>query len=155
MSLLRWREFLTAALFAIFQFSDVRAGALPEAGCGRQTISTLVSSDDNWTATIEEDLCSHGPSFTTVVLDRVRLIRRGERARDDGEVLILEEGGRPENRPLVQWLSPYQLQITVPNRMFLNLRKNSYDGVEVIVKFSPNDPSERKQFLKERGLPPD
>lgn len=131
------------------------AGTLPEPDCERKIISKLLSPDDTWTAVVEEDLCSHGPAFTTVILDRVRLVRRGEKAKDDSEVLVTEEGGRWENRPQTEWLSPRNLQITLPNKIFLNLKKPNYNDIEISIKFNPNDPLERKRFLEERGLPPD
>jgi hypothetical protein len=115
----------------------------------------LVSPDDAWTALIQEDLCSHGPAFTTSILDRVQLVRRNEESKENSDVLIVDEGGHPENRPLTQWLSPKKLQITIPNKSLVSLRKSSLEGIEVAVKFNPYNPAERSRFLKERGLPPD
>jgi len=151
----RWLSVLSPALCGMLLAVAVRAAAAPEAGCERQTVSLLVSPDDAWTALIYEDLCSHGPAFTTVILDRVHLVRRGEESKEDSDVLVVDEGGHPENRPLTQWLSPQKLQITIPNKSLVSLRKRSYEGIEVVVKFNPDNPVERDRFLKERGLPPD
>jgi hypothetical protein len=152
---MRWLSVLSPALCGTLLAAAVGAGAAPEAGCDRQTLSLLASPDDAWTALIYQDLCSHGPAFTTVILDRVQLVRRGEESREDSDVLVVEDGGHPENRPLTQWLSPQKLQITIPNRSVVGLRKSSYEGVAVVVKFNPENPAERDRFLKERGLPPD
>lgn len=149
-------RFLNALLFASCgSLLAARAGVVPEAGCARETIAMLVSPDDAWTALIQEDLCSHGPAFTTSILDRVQLVRRNEESKENSDVLIVDEGGHPENRPLTQWLSPKKLQITIPNKSLVSLRKSSLEGIEVAVKFNPYNPAERSRFLKERGLPPD
>src|ERR1700678_2404958 len=86
-----------------------------EKGCYCEAISNLASPDGIWTALVYADLCSHGPAFTTVMLDKVQLVRRGEELRQDGDVLVLDQSSNPAGRPLAQWLSPQKVQITIPN----------------------------------------
>ncbi len=131
------------------------ADAAPEAGCERQTVAMLPSPDAAWSALFYEDICSHGPAFTTVVLDRIRLVRRGEESNEDSDVLILQGPVPVENRMQPRWLSPQELQITIPNNSVVTEKRSRYGGIEVIVKFNPDDPVQRERFLEEHGLPPD
>lgn len=53
----------------------------------------------------------------------------------------------------MRWLSMNKLQITVPNKSLIGLQKSSYDGVDIMIKFEPDAPDERKQWLNSLGLP--
>ena len=129
---------------------------LPEPGCARDVLSREASPDSAWTALVQEDVCSHETPFTTVVLDRVQLVRPGKANASDSDVLIVDGLSiRDSKGPPVQWLTSRKLQITLPNRSTIGLRKREYDGVEIVVKFSPNDPEERARWLRDRGLPLD
>lgn len=133
-------------------------------GCQRETISLLGSPDDKWLALTHEDTCSDG-FFVTTVTDTVQLIRRDTIAsiqlaqhvnsvKNENNVFVVEEHGHPENRPLTRWLSPTKLQVTVPNISLIGLHKASYEGIEIIIKYEPDDPVERERWLKSRGLAP-
>jgi hypothetical protein len=123
------------------------------AECERETISTLMSPDDSWVAVVQEITCSNQAFGMTSVTDGVQLVRRGDELKESNDVFGVDRGGWKE-RPLTRWLSPSKLQITVLNKSLIGLQKSSYDGVDIVVKFEPDDPVERERWLKSRGLPP-
>ena len=125
-----------------------------KAECERETISMLLSPDDAWVALVQEDVCSGGGFATTGVTDTVQLIRRSEEPKHENDIFALEEHGNPLNRPVTRWLSPQKLQITVPNKSLIGLKKESYEGIDVVIKYEPDNPEEREQFLKGLGLAP-
>jgi hypothetical protein len=142
-------------LTSAFCVMVAQAANSQEKGCYREAISNLASPDGIWMALVYADLCSHGPAFTTVMLDKVQLVRRGEELRQDGDVIVLDQSSNPAGRPLTQWLSPQKVQIKIPKNSIITLKKSGHEGVEIILKFDPENPVERQRFLKERGLPPD
>jgi len=137
--------------------------AQEKGGCQRETISVLISPDDSWVALVQEDTCSDGYFVTTVTdtvqlarhdaTDVIPLTRHADMPKHDNDVFALDEHGHPGNRPLTRWLSPSKLQITVPNKSLIGLQKNRYEGVDIVVKFEPDDPAERELWLKSLGLP--
>ena len=132
-------------------------------GCQRLTISAEISPDETWWALTQEDVCSDG-YFVTTIIDTVQLVRRETvdtidltehpiEPRHEDDVFAVEEHGHPENRPLTRWLSPQILQITVPNKSLIGLRKPTFQGIEISIKYDPDDPVERERWLKSLGLP--
>jgi hypothetical protein len=145
----------------------LNAGALAaetqrKGGCQRQTVSAEISPDETWWALTQEDVCSDGYLVTTII-DTVQLVRRDTvetidltkhaEPRHEDDVLAIDEHGHPENRPLARWLSPQTLQITVPNKSLISLRKPTFEGIEISIKYDPDDPVERERWLKSLGLP--
>ena len=135
------------------------------AGCERETVSASVSPGGAWVALVQEEICSDG-HFVTTLTDNVQIVRRdgtdilrlGPRAADavqENDVFAVDVGPRPEDRPRLRWLSPEKLQVTLPNFSVFGSKKVSYQGLDIIAKFEPDDPSARDRFLKDRGLPPD
>jgi|HubBroStandDraft_3_1064219.scaffolds.fasta_scaffold138402_2 hypothetical protein len=151
----------------IVSFCMLNAGALAtetqqKGGSQRQTISGEISPDETWWAFTQEDVCSDG-YFITTIIDTVQLVRRDTvdtidltkhavEPRHEDDVLAIDEHGRPENRPLTRWLSPQTLQITVPNKSLFSLRKSTFEGIEILIKYDPDDPVERERWLKSLGL---
>jgi hypothetical protein len=135
-----------------------------EGGCWRSTISALISPDDTWVALVQQDVCSDG-AFVTTVVDKVQLVRRisidaillgphPDEPIHENDVFAVEDGGYPANRPLIRWLSPDKLEISIPNLILIGLQKSKYEGVQIIVKHDPDDPAAREQWLIQRGLRP-
>jgi hypothetical protein len=135
-----------------------------EVECERGTISMSVSPDDAWVALVQEGFCSDG-GFVTVSIDTVRLVRRDlvdtiqlalhpEKSQYENDVLVVDYYGHWENRPLVQWLSAQRLQITIPNISGVGLQKSSYQGIDVAIKYEPDDPAVREKWRREHGLAP-
>ena len=150
-------------LFFIVSAAVLAGAALAqgEAGCQRQTISMLMSPDDAWVALVHEDICSDG-YFVTTVTDTVQLVRRdttdavvlawhADEPKHDNDVFALDEHGHPENRPLTRWLSSQKLQITIPNKSTIGLQKSGYEGIEIVLNYEPDDPTEREQWLNSRA----
>src|SRR5260221_10021417 len=123
--------------------------------CERKTISMLMSPDDSWIVFVHEDTCSSESFATTGITDTVQLVRPRKESNHENDVFAIEEHGDPLNRPVTQWLTPRKLQITVPNRALIGLKKRRYEDVEIIIKYHPDDPAERARFLKELGLAPE
>jgi hypothetical protein len=152
------------SFMATLQVFPSIASAQQKGGCEREAISMLMSPDDTWIALVYENICSDG-AFVTTVTDTVQLARRDttdtikliwhvEEPKHEKDVFTVDEGGHPQDRPLTRWLSPQKLQITVPNKSLIGLQKNSYEGIEVVIKFEPDDPTERERWLKSLGLAP-
>jgi hypothetical protein len=140
------------------------AMARGELECERETISALVSPDNAWVALVQEGVCSDG-GLVTISTDTVQLARRdstdaiqlaprSEKAEHENDILVVDYYGHPENRPLTQWLSPRKLQITIPDISGVGLHKSSYQGVDIVIKYEPDDPAAREKWQKEHGLAP-
>jgi hypothetical protein len=140
------------------------AMARGELECERQTISALVSPDNAWIALVQEGVCSDG-GLVTISTDTVQLERRDladtiylaprpDKAEHENDILVVDYYGHAENRPVTQWLSPSELQITIPNISGVGLHKSSYQGVDIILRYEPNDPAAREKWQNEHGLAP-
>jgi hypothetical protein len=144
--------FSSACWLVVLHFVMTSAGpAMAE--CEGEMISMLVSPDDGWVALVQEVVCSGEGFGTTAITDGVQIVRRGEVPEKGNDVFGVDEGGRAEIRPLTRWLSPQKLQITVPNKSLIGLQKSSYEGIEIVIKFEPDDPAERERWLNSHGLP--
>lgn len=119
--------------------------------CNVEQISTLTSPDRQWIASVREEICSSPGIATTGISDVVRLARRNKQ-KSAGDVFVLSGDGDARSRPHIRWISNDHLEITVPNTSLIGLNKNSFDGVSIMIKFDPNDPVARRQFLKKMGL---
>lgn len=156
----RWIALLVAGLMLLNGVAMARENL----ECERETISMLVSPDNAWVALVQEGVCSDGGSVT-ISTDTVRLARRDsiekiqltsrhEKPEYENDILVVDYYGHPENRPLIQWLSPQKLQITIPNISGVELRKGSYQGIEIVVKYELDDAAAREKWQRERGLAP-
>ena len=76
-----------------------------------------------------------------------------DQVEHDNDVLSVDYYGHFENRPILKWTSPQDLQITVPNLSTVGLKKNSYQGLVVTLKYDPDDPAAREKWRTEHGLP--
>lgn len=131
--------------------------------CERETIAKSVSPDQAWVALVQEGMCTSGQvavSTDTVRLERfsktkeIPLGSRFEKAEYENDVLVVDYYGRSEARPIVNWLSPRKLQVTIPNISGVGLQKSNYQDVEIIIKYDHDDPVAREKWRKERGLTP-
>jgi hypothetical protein len=123
--------------------------------CERKTISMLMSPDDYRIVFVHEETCSGEGFATTGITDIVQLVQPGKESNHQNDIFAVEEHVNPLNRPMTQWLGPQKLQITVPNRSLIGLKKRRYEDVEIVIKYDPDDPAERARFLKKLGLSPD
>jgi hypothetical protein len=132
---------------------NINAASGPDEICDIERLSTFPSPDDMWVMAVDEYACS-GKSFgTSGITDVVQLFRKGDKPTRQNDVFAVNESGHPEYRPQVRWLSPTKLEIVAPNKSLIGLRKRTYESIEVVVKFDPDDSAERARFLKEAGLP--
>ena len=131
-----------------------------QAECERETIAALPSPDGKWIALVREGWCSDG-GFVTVSTDSVRLVPHAaaetvtpalsaDEPTHEGDVLVVGDYGRPENRPAPKWLSLRELQITIPNISDVGLRKDGYRDVHISVRHEPDDPAARAAWEKQR-----
>jgi hypothetical protein len=170
MQMSKFGDTIASTWLAILLFA-IGAPVLPgtglaqeKGGCQRETISALMSPDDTWVALVQEDICSDGYFVTTVTdtvqlslrdaIDAIQLTWHPDKPKHENDIFALDEHGHPENRPLTRWLSPQKLQITVPNKSLIGLQKGTYEGIEIVIKFEPDDPAERERWLKSLGLLP-
>jgi hypothetical protein len=138
-----------------FTAGQTIAGNVPGkdvAGCSRDTVDMLASPGGDWVAFVQDEICSDG-AFQTSVVDFVQLARRGIKPTRKNDVFAVDSHG--VYRPLLHWRSSHELQITVPNKSFIGLRKHSYRGIDVVVRFDQDDPIERQKILKSFGLIPE
>lgn len=127
------------------------------AECNRNTFSKAPSPDYAWVAFQQEETCSDG-AFVTTAMDVIGLVPRGDERKAEGSRdslktydIFASEAHGAEYRPIIKWLSPQILQITVPNRSFIGLQKNTFNGIDIVVRFNPDDPEERRKLLESRG----
>ena len=120
-------------------------------GCSRDEIGMMWSPDNSWLALMQEEVCSDG-GYVTTIIDYVQLVRRGVKPTRENDVFAIEEHGDAKLRPVLQWLSSTKLQITVPNISTVDFQKSNYRGLDIVVKFDPDDPAVRQQFLENHGL---
>jgi hypothetical protein len=131
--------------------------------CQREPISMLLSPDNDWIAMVQEGTCSNRLGVT-VSTDIVQLVPREDlqtvklgstldQPEHDNDILSLDYYGHFESRPTLKWISPKNLQITVPNISNIGLKKKSYRDVTITLRFEPDDPVAREKWRKERGLP--
>jgi hypothetical protein len=123
-------------------------------GCQREMIAMGVSPDDKWVAVVQEEVCSGLGIASTGVTDVVQLVPRDRKPENGDDIFAINENGDPTQRPNIRWLSPTKLQITVPNTALIGLDKKSYAGIEIAIKYEPDDPAERERYLKQFGLTP-
>jgi hypothetical protein len=133
-----------------------------EAGCERETIAAVVSPDSRWVALIREGVCFAGN--VTVSTDTVQLVRReasdtvkllgsADEPSHENDVLVVDYYGHFENRPILRWLAPQELQVTIPNLSGVGLQKSSYQDVKISIRYEPDDPAARERWRKEHALP--
>ena len=148
----RWHSWLAhrfaSLVSAILLMSSFQI-PVASAECKRDVTSTLISPDSAWVALVQEQLCSGFGFGSTSLLDIVQIVGRGNTATEQDVVLAID-ADRPENRPLTRWLSPQKLQITIPNISLVTFRKDNHEGIEIVIKYEPDDPAERERWLKER-----
>jgi len=87
-------------------------------------------------------------------MSEISLTSRSEKPEAENDVLVVDYYGHPENRPSLRWLSPGKLQITIPNISSVGLQRSSFQGVDIAIKYEPDDPLARERWLRERGLIP-
>jgi hypothetical protein len=119
-------------------------------GCDSEIISQALSADHAWRALVREEVCGDG-AFTTTISDVVHIVGASNDGgiMTEGEVFAVDEGGHPYNRPVIRWLAPRLLEIVVPNKSSIGLRKDTFNGVTIRVRFNPDDPEERRRWLEE------
>ena len=116
--------------------------------CERTPIAVAVSPNDDYVALVTEEVCAGSGIATTGISDVVSIKAHAEKSSEEQDVFFVEEHGDPENRPIAAWISPYKLQIKVPNRSLIELKKEKFQRVEISVKFDPDDPADRERWLK-------
>jgi hypothetical protein len=137
------------------------SAAQSEVVCNRETVGMLISPDKKWVALVREEDCSDG-GFVTFWTNAVQLVPRealdtlklapspeGSKHEDDVLVVQMSPSDPP---PLLKWLSPRVLQITIPNISGIGLQKSSYHDVTVAIRFDPDDPVAREKWKKDHGL---
>lgn len=142
---------------------DGAAMAQGDLPCERGTIALSVSPDKTWVAFVLEGMCISGRitvSTNTVRLARrdsmneISLVSRPEKPEYENDVLVVDDYGHPENRPLLHWLSLRKLQITIPNISGVGLQKSSFQDVDIVIKHEPDDLAARGKWQTERGQMP-
>jgi hypothetical protein len=116
----------------------------------------LRSPDGQWEADVDRRVCFSWGIATTGIDDVVAIRHSGEPASRGADV-------QPEDvfyvdahnqYPLLLWPSPSHLEITVPNESRTAVIRNSYQGIEISVKYDPDNPAETAAFLS-RGSDPE
>ena len=107
-----------------------------------------ISPNDDYVALVTEEVCTSLGIATTGISDVVSIKAHVAKSSEEQDVFFVEEHGDPENRPVVTWVDTYKLQIKVPNRSLIELKKEKFQRVEISVKFDPDDPAERARWLK-------
>jgi hypothetical protein len=135
--------------------------AFSDATCEARPIAMSMSPDDKWIAVVREGLCTAGSvsvSTNTVeivprdAMSNLSLLPSSGQPEHEGDVLAVDYYGHFQSRPVLRWLSPQSLQIAIPNISGVGLSKPNYRGVQIVVKYKPDDPAAREKWVKEHGL---
>jgi hypothetical protein len=102
---------------------------------------------------IRQEVCADGV-FITTVSDVVQIVRPGNQPTQANSVLTADDEGGDQVRLHLQWTSSTTLEITVPNRSLIGLRKDSFEDINIPVKYDPDDPADRAHFLKQFNAKP-
>ena len=136
---------ICASIFAFVVWST-----LPEligSGCTVTPLDEAVSPDLRWRAVVESEVCES--PFLSYEISGVRLVGIADPSRSV-DILGVDDG-YPHQRPRLLWISPALLQITVPNISFLKLLRRTIDGVQVVVRYDPDDLPARKAWRRTLG----
>ncbi len=152
----RFRKFLYIAILApVMALGALTALVIctfgwPVEDCSSESTinaSMVRSPDGAWEADVDERVCSVGRVFGTTDVDQVVALRRpgkpAVRGNEDQPDDMLSTVGF---RPLLRWLSPQHLEITVPTRTSVQLMHHSYRGVEISVRFEPDEVLEPERY---------
>ena len=121
--------------------------------CEHAIVARVPSPDGAWEARIDEAVCLFGFGTGAVVAGDHLVSTRGPARSAD--LLGVDTGAHEDERPRLMWTAPDVLQVTVPNRSFLKVLMREFDGVQVDLRFDPDDPAERAAWLRKYGMSPD
>jgi hypothetical protein len=102
------------------------------------------SPDGKWLAEVREDVCDAGLGAA----DDVTVVLRPAGAPGDATV-VLAPSGQWKDAKLIrpQWLSAQTLEITVPNRTVFGTQLSRYGGVDIVIRYEQDDPTDRARWL--------
>jgi hypothetical protein len=115
-----------------------KPGEPEQLGCTDVVLDRLPSPDGAWVAVMDESNCEVGMGGNAITAG-VHLVKTKPPLQDI-DLLRVDTGGDIDDRPRVAWSAPNGLQVTVPLYDYLRLRYTSVEGLQVDVRFDPDDP---------------
>jgi hypothetical protein len=133
----------------VFGLSKLWDAIVPEGKCSHVVIDRFPSPDGYWVAVIDEYTCDVG-SFSTIITDELHLVSI-RYSLPDINLLGVDTNGNVSERPRVTWTAPNALQVTVPLEDYLRFRNRSVEGLQVDIRFDPDDPMVRTICREQAG----
>ncbi len=147
----RYRRLLYLAIVAPFAgFAIIGAIAIVKIAtdapsCESETTAkalVLSSPDGAWEADIDEESCAARDKAAPIAESFVALRRPGQATTRGVGVQPGDVFSAYKSRPVLRWLSPLHLEVTVPTRTFVVLYQTQYQGIEVSVNFARDEIAE-------------
>jgi len=135
---------LTAAAFLMLMCG---AGVLASNGdqvCKQIPKLTATSPDGRWIASTYEEVCDLG-----LVTSDAAVIALGQSEHSRSQVIIgMDAPSSDSDWPKAYWQAANRILIIVSNHSELSLQMARYQGVDVEVRYCPDDPVERRRWLQ-------
>jgi hypothetical protein len=144
---------LALGLLVAIVIALCKLGEPVQLDCTHLIVDRLPSPDGAWVAVIDESTCDVGMGGSGITAD-LHLVRTKSPVRDIN-LLGVDTHGDASNRPRIAWSAPNGLQVTVPLSDYLRLRNTWVEGLQVEVRFDPDDPLVEQICRGQIGRPPD
>lgn len=129
---------------------DARHGVAP---CEKDIVARLPSLDGAWEAVLDQSTCLVGLGGASIVA-RVNLVSTRDPART-AVLLGVDTGGHGDEWPRLVWTAPDVLQVTVYDHFYLKVLTREFGGVQVDLRYDPDDPADRAAWQREHGMSPE
>jgi hypothetical protein len=118
----------------------------------QETLINLPSATGEWIAFVSEE--SVDASILSHTSDFVKIVSTAYPTWSM-ELVWIDTGGHDENRPRIAWSAPNVLRVTLANKSINKVLTRHADGINIDIRFDPDDPAARAAWLKHIGEPPE
>jgi hypothetical protein len=102
--------------------------------CERLSTKTVTSPDKFWDAVVNEDYCEGSYSFKSPAIFTVTIVSHSNRVKR-GDIFSISDEGRPEEPPVVLWITSKELQITTIRSFDIGLQKNKFEKIKILYAY--------------------
>lgn len=134
--------------------SDILSAAVAQthestlpSNCKETVWQAEYSLDNVWKATSSQVVCDLGLSSSASAVVK---IGRGPDMKLQATVLGMDLPSDPADEPRIQWISPTKLMITVAAGSMFASRVAEYQGIQIDVRYCPDDPKLNQQMIEWR-----
>jgi hypothetical protein len=117
-------------------------------GCDEGWLTMAISPDMRWRATLAYVVC--GGPMASEFWNQVLLVNLDALHDEGAEVVALEGDAEIQHKLSFDWESSTLLRITLPNTAVVMTHLGQWRGVQIELRFDPDDPAARESYLRER-----